>query len=126
MGRDEGRAILNKIARLSLCTLSRGSNMPLFDVLEVLLFHKPGSQHEPTLKALALAAEPEFGVIPSDVISSGEFDHSKQLVRFRALTATFETISAFDAAVRTKIGDKFQWQMVAAVPLGGTDTFPFP
>lgn len=94
----------------------------MYDVLEVLYFHKPGSDKEKSLDALRAAIAPDFIVQGMKFVDRSAFTDCRQIVHISTpVHGPFTTAQEFEASVREVAPeDRFPWQRIGAIPVGQT------
>lgn len=94
-----------------------------YDMLEVLFFHAPRSDHAQTLASLQDAVEPRFEVEALELVSGSPLDMRKQTIRIAsAMGELFESAAKIEQEVRELAGEGFAWTRVGAIRAGQTAT----
>jgi hypothetical protein len=95
----------------------------VYNILEVLFFHQPGSDKEKNLMRLQERIRPNFEVEGLEFITATEFDESRQVVRIASVADEFESAQDLDERIRLFAPqDEFSWRRIGAVPAGETET----
>lgn len=95
----------------------------MYDILEVLFFHQPGSDKRAALQRLQEALDGDFEVEGHEFVTETPLDESRQVVRLISSTEQFESGQEFEDRVRElATEDEFQWQRIGAVPVGESET----
>lgn len=99
----------------------------MYDILELMFMHPPGSDKEANIRDLEAAVAPNFEIEPLNFVSATIMEDARQVIRISSIGNVYESGSAFDAAVVESITDKglgsrFKWERIGVVPVGETDT----
>lgn len=97
-----------------------------YDMLELVLLHRPGCDPAHTLASLQDSVEPRFEVEPLELWRSAscfDVDRRRQVVRIASVMGEcFDSAAEFDAEVRDLAGGSYSWTRVGAIRAGQTLT----
>ena len=96
----------------------------MYDRIEVLFFHKPGSDKEESLARLQQAIGPNFKAEGREFIDANFFSNCKQVVRIAAASLEpFTSPAEFEASVRNVASEEdFPWTRFGVVPVGKAES----
>ena len=95
----------------------------MYDILEVLFLHKPGSDKAKNLALLQERIQPDFEVEAHEFITATELDCTRQVIRIIEAGCEYKSAQEFESAVRLLASqDEFPWQRIGVVPAGETET----
>lgn len=96
--------------------------MPELNQLEILFFHKPGSDKTKSLDDLRQAVQESFLVEGGSFADDGPFSNCRQIVRLRADRSYASASEMENRARELASAELFPWQRIGAVPVGHTQT----